>query len=206
MSLLQQNSQEMDDAARGESFTKGTSHVVWASVVAIVLVSIAVGVYMMTGEKPPPAAGQVLAVWAVPRHTETSGFDASGARIPTHTFDEVLVFARIKLHNQTNYPLHLNTVTTNVSLADGVHTSYAASKSGYNDIFVAYPGLQVPHDAPLPGETTLQPGQTIEGSIVSSFRMDKKQWDARKDLYFSFGFEYQPSLKLTPQSAIILDR
>ena len=43
MSLLNQDSPEkIDDAARGESFTRGTSHVAWASIVAVVVVSAAI--------------------------------------------------------------------------------------------------------------------------------------------------------------------
>ena len=43
MSLLHQDSpEEIDDAARGEEFTKGTSHVVWASALATVLVTVAI--------------------------------------------------------------------------------------------------------------------------------------------------------------------
>ena len=39
-------------------------------------------------------------------------------------------------------------------------------------------------------------------TFVSSFRITKQQWDARKDLNFTFAFQYQPSLVLTPHSAI----
>jgi len=33
--------------------------------------------------------------------------------------------------------------------------------------------------------------------------MSKQQWDARKNLSFTFAFQYQPSLVLAPQSAVI---
>jgi hypothetical protein len=36
----------MDDAARGEELTRGSSHVVWAAIAATVVVSIAIGTYM----------------------------------------------------------------------------------------------------------------------------------------------------------------
>lgn len=206
MSLLRLNGEKSDDAALGEELTKGTSPIVIASVVAVVLVCIAVALYILYGQKPPAATGQVVAVWAVPHHAETSGFDASGARIPTDTFDQMLVFAEVKLHNQSKMPLFLNGVTGNVTLADGIHTSYAASQSGYNDVFLAYPDIKVPHGTPLLSDTTIQPGQTVDGSIVCSFRMTKQQWDARKEVDFGFGFQYQPPLKLTPQPAIVTDR
>lgn len=206
MSLLRLNGEKSDDAALGEELTKGTSPIVVASVVAVVLVCIAVALYFFYGQKAPVATGQVVAVWAVPHHSETSGFDASGARIPTDTFDQMLVFAEVKLHNQSKMPLYLNGVTGNVMLADGLHTSFAASQSGYNDVFLAYPDLKVPHGAPLRSDATIQPGQTVDGSIVCSFRMTKQQWDARKDVNFGFGFQYQAPVKLTPQPAVITDR
>ena len=54
MSLLQQESSELDDAARGEEFTKGSSHVALASIIAAVVVTIAVAIYVMAGQTPPP--------------------------------------------------------------------------------------------------------------------------------------------------------
>jgi hypothetical protein len=206
MSFLRQNDEQVDDASLGEELTKGTSHVVVASVVAVAVVCIAVALYAVLGRTPPAASGEVEAVWAVPHHTETAGFDASGARIPSESFDQMLIFAQVKLHNQSNLPLFLNGVTGNVTLADGIHTSYAASQSGYNDVFVAYDGLNVPHGTPLKSDTTIQPGQTVEGAIVCAFRMTKQDWDARKGLNFGFGFQYQPPLKLTPQPSVITDR
>ena len=206
MSLLRQNDEQVDDAALGEELTKGTSPILIASIVAVALVCVAIALYAVLGQKPPAATGQVVAVWAVPHHAETSGFDASGARIPAEAFDQVLVFAQVKLHNQGNMPLFLNGVTSSVTLADGIHTSYAASQSGYNDVFLAYSDLNVPHGTPLKSDTTIQPGQTVEGAIVCSFRMTKQEWDARKGLSFGFGFQYQPPLKLTPQPGVVTDR
>ncbi len=206
MSLLQQNDQELDDAARGEEFTKGTSHVIWASIAAVLLVSVIIAVYIFTGEKPPPATGEILNVWAVPHHTETSGFDAAGASIPKESFDQMLIFARVRIHNQSEYPLYMTGTATNVTTDDGVHTSYAAGRVGYNDVFLAYPDLKVPHGPGLDSNATIKPGQTIEGTMVSSFRMNKQQWDARKDLNFTFGFQFQPTLKLTPQNSVVTDQ
>jgi hypothetical protein len=206
MSLLRQNDEQLDDAALGEELTKGTSHFVVASVVAVALVCIAVALYVVFARTPPAATGEVIAVWAVPHHAETSGFDASGANVPTETFDQMLVFAQVRLHNQSKLPLFLNGVTGNVTLADGIHTSYAASQSGYNDVFLAYTGLNVPHGTPLRSDLTLQPGQTVEGAIVCAFRMTRQEWDARKGFNFGFGFQYQPPLKLTPQPSVITDR
>jgi hypothetical protein len=202
MSLLRQDSPELDDAALGEEFTKGTSHVVWASVSAAILVSIAIAFYFLAGQTPPPATGEIVQVWIHPHHVVTSGLDASGAAMAQSSFDQVLVFAQIRLHNQSKVPLFLHQIMANATLEDGIHTSYAATQSDYERVFLAYSELAKLHSKALSPETTILPGQTQEGTIVSAFRLTKPQWDARKDLNFSFGFRYQPTLILAPHTAV----
>jgi hypothetical protein len=202
MSLLHQNSQEQDDAARGEEFTKGTSNVLMASIIAAVVVGIAIFLYVWLGEKPNPAIGDVTNVIAHPMHRETSGLDAAGAAMPKDVFEQVLVFAHVKLHNQTKEPLFLHQIMVNATLDDGIHTSYAASATDYERAFLGYPELAALHGKPLASELTLEGGQTVEGDILSSFRLTKQQWDSRKGLDFTFGFRYQPVLKVTPAGAV----
>ena len=203
MSLLEQNPSPLDTATPGEGYTKGTSHIVWAAVIATVVVSVAIGLYVWAGVKPPAATGTVENVWVHPMHTETSGFDAAGAPMPKQSFDQVLVFTRVSIHNQSKDPLFLHQVMANVTLADGIHSSYAAIPSDYDRIFVAYPQLASLHGSSFPSEATVSPGQTLEGTFVSAFRMDKPTWDSRKALNFTFAFQYQPSLTLTPNSPVI---
>lgn len=204
MSLLQKEPPEkLDDVALGESFTKGSSHVVWATIAATVLVTVAIAIYVIAGQKPPAVTGEIVAVWAHPHHTETSGLDANGAPMPKETFDQVLVFTEVRLHNQSKIPLYLLNVLTNATLDDGIHSSYAASQSDYDRVFVAYPGMPVPHGPALPINLVLDPGQSVDGTFVSSFRLTKEQWDARKKLNFTFSFRYQPNLVLTPRNPVI---
>lgn len=204
MSLLQQDSREVDDAALGEELTKGSSHVVWATIAATVVVSVAIGTYVIVEQKPPAATGEIVAVWAHPQHSETSGLDANGAPMPKEEVDQVMVFTQVKLENHSDHPLYLVNVLTNATLGDGIHSSYAANTGDYDRIFIAYPGIPVPHNAPLsPLDTTINPGQTVEGTFVSAFKMTKQEWDARKKLDYTFNFRYQASLELTPQLEVI---
>ena len=204
MSLLNQETPgQLDDAARGESFTKGSSHLVWASIAAAVVVTIAIAIYVIIGEKPPVVTGQVLEVWAHPMHEVTPAFDAAGAAVSQSTFDQVLVFTRVQLHNQSKGPVFLHQIMTNVTLADGtVDTSFATTASQYERIFLAYPDLRQWHSTPLSTERTLEAGQTAEGTFVSSFRMTKEQWDARKALDFTFGLRYQPNLTVKAETQV----
>jgi hypothetical protein len=204
MSLLHQDSpEEIDDAARGEAFTKGSSHLIWASVIAAIVVTVGITLFVLAGEKPPAAAGEVLEVWAHPMHVETSGLDANGAPIPKQSFDQVLIFAHVRLHNQSKNPLFLHEVVANMALDDGIRSSYAASAADFDRTFLVYPGLKIVHGKPLPTDATLDPGQTLEGEIVCSFRIPKPVWEARKGLNFTFAFRYQPHLTLTPQTAVV---
>jgi hypothetical protein len=204
MSLLEQDSPEkIDDAARGEEFTKGTTHLVWTGIVAAILVTAAIATYMIVSEKPPAAIGEVLQVWSRSIEVNTPAFDANGEAMAHESYEQVLVIAHVTLHNQSQQPLFLHQILTNATLADGIHSSYAASPSDFERIFAAYPQLSALHGKALPLETTINPGQSLEGTIVSAFRMNKQQWDARKDLNFSFGFRYQPSLVLAPHDAVI---
>ena len=203
MSLLQQGNAEPDTAARGEELTKGSSHLVWAGVVATVVVTIAIGLYVWSGNRPPAAVGDVEGVWVHPMHSETSGLDASGAPMPKESFDQVLVFTKVKLRNQSDKPLYLHQVMTNATLDDGIHTSYAAAPNDYERVFKAYPELAQLHGPSLPSEATIEAGQTLEGTFVSAFRMNKQEWDTRKALNYTFAFQYMPNLVLQPQSAAI---
>ena len=203
MSLLQHGPTSSNDAARGEELTKGSTHLVIAGIVAAVLVSIAIAIYMIAGEKPPAAVGEVISVTAHPMHQDTTGVDANGAPMPKETYDQVLVFAHIKLHNQSKQPLFLRQILSNVTLDDGILSSYAAIPADYERIFQAYPQLASIHGKPLPTDTTIQSGDTLEGDFVSAFRISKEQWDARKSLNFNIGLRYQPDLVLTPKTAVL---
>ena len=203
MSLLQQNSQSQDDAARGEEFTKGSTNVVLPGIIAVVVVGIAIFLYAWLGEKPNPATGEVTNVIAHPMHRETSGLDAAGAAMPKDVFEQVLVFAHVKLHNRTKEPLFLHQIMINATLDDGIHTSYVAAPTEYERAFMGYPEIAALHGKPLNTEQTVEGGQTVEGDILASFRLTKQEWDARKGLDFTFGFRYQSVLKVTPASPAI---
>jgi hypothetical protein len=200
MSLLEQESK---DLAAGESYTRGTSHVIIATVVATVLVSIAVAIYIFMGEKPPASTGEIIDVWAHPMHTETSGFDANGAAIPKEEIDQVLLFTHVRLHNQSKQAIFLHQIVANATLANGLDSSYAATPTDFERIFKAYPQLAQWHATPISPDLTIQPGETKEGTFVCSFRVPKADWEARKSLDYSFNFQYLPSMTLALKVPII---
>jgi hypothetical protein len=201
MSLLQQNP-TLETAPPGEELTKGSSHIVWASVIAAVAVSIAIAVYVIAGQKPPASAGEVNRSVAHFMHRETASFDANGAPMPKQEFDQVLLFTHIKLHNQSKEPLFLRQIMANVTLPDGLRTSYAATPTDYNRLFAAYPDLAPLQGKSLATEETIPAGEWLEGDFVASFRVTKADWESRKSLDYGVSFRYQPELKLTPATPV----
>jgi hypothetical protein len=203
MSLLQ-DSPELVEVKPGEDYAKGSSHVVWAALIAAVVVTAAIAFFVMANQKAPVATGEIVGVWAHAQHAESSGLDANGESMGKVSFDQMLVFTQVRLHNQSKDPLYVHNVMTNIKLDDGIHSSYAASAADYARIYIAYPNMPVPKATALATtDATIAPGQTLEGTFVSSFRLSKQEWDARKDLSFTFALRYQPSLTLTPQSPVI---
>jgi hypothetical protein len=136
-------------------------------------------------------------------HRETTGLDASGAPMPKEVFDQVLVFTHVKLHNESKIPLFLRQIMANVTLDDGIHTSYSAPPGDYERLFKAYPELASLHGTSLGIDQTIPAGQTADGDFVVSFRLTQEQWNARKGLDYSVSFRYQPDLKLTPVQPVI---
>ena len=220
MSLLHQKSQEeIDSAVLGEEFTKGSSHVVLAGVIAAVLVTVAVTIVVLASHKPPVASGEIVQVWAYPEHGQTSGIDANGDAMAKESFDQVLLFAHVKLHNQSKVPLIVQDVLANVRLADGIPLSVSAgSMAQFEEAFLAYPKLNASHGKPLARHMVLDPGQSVDGTAFWVFRLTRQQWDARKDwlpdpnhsdpgsksgLNFTFSIQYQQDLVLAPQTAVM---
>jgi hypothetical protein len=219
MSLLHQDTpEEIDDAALGEEFTKGSSHVILASVIAAVLVIAVVGITLLSGRKPPVASGEVVQVWAFPRHGETSGLDANGDAMAKDVFDQVLVFAHVKLQNTSKNPMQVQNVLANVRQADGIPLSVSAGNiAQYQVALLAYPEIVPPAGKPLSPHATLEPGEKLEGNLLWVFRMDRPHWQARKEwqpdpdhddpgskfgLNFTFAIQYQKDLVLTPSSPV----
>lgn len=202
MSLLQQDTNHQDDAARGEEFTKGTSRIGIAAIIATVAVALAIAAYVIAGQKGPVATGEVTGVTIHMIHRETSAFDAGGAPKPKDEFDQLLLFAHLRVQNQGKQPITVHDIMANITLPDGIHSSNAASPYDYERLFQFMPDLNPLRGKSLPLESTLAPGQAIEGDAIMSFRMTPADWDTRKNLDFSVAIPYQDTLKITAKAPV----
>jgi hypothetical protein len=168
----------------------------WLTVIAaFVIVSLAIGAYFYINDKPPVHAGQVLSLDIYPIHRDLSnGPGTEGLQGQAETYDEVIVFANVRIENHTNIPLFLQDMWAILDLPDGPERSTAASQSDFDKVFIAYPDVQKFRKDPLPRDLTLQPGQKVEGLMVFHYDIPKAQWDARTDLAIHVTFQHQNSL------------
>src|SRR5262249_15489754 len=79
----------------------GAKNALLTTIAAIVIVSLAVGLYVYLGEKPPVATGEVTKMWVYSVHTKTRPFIGEGASGDPTSFDQVLILAQVKLRNQS---------------------------------------------------------------------------------------------------------
>ena len=174
-----------------------------ALVSAFVIISVSTAIFLMFNRTKPIAAGEITQIWAHPVHTLNTPIDAAGVQSPGEIYDQVLLFAKVRVTNQSPEPIVLKEILTNVELEDGIHSSYAATKNDYGRLFIAYPHLSGLHDKPLMRDAVIQPGQVEEGMIVSAFHVSKEQWDARKNLNFTVQLKQHPDLIITPTVQVV---
>jgi hypothetical protein len=205
MSLLQiQNDphHEDDASSEGKDLAAGSSYLLWTTIAAVILVSVGIAAFLYVNHKPPVAVGEVAQVSAHSVHSLNVAMDANGVNSAAEPFDQVLVFASVRIHNQSDQPFVIKELITNAKFADGIHSSYAAGAIDFDRIFIAYPELASLHGKPLLRETVVPAGQTVDGWIVSSFRATKELWASKKDLNFTIEFKMHPDLVLTPTTPI----
>ncbi len=154
--------------------------------------------------QPPPLVGRVTQLWIHPMHTVLQRKDANGVEQLPEAFDQVLVLAQIHLQNQSKQPVILKQLLTNLTFPDGMDSSYAATPTDYDRVFLAYPELASLRTQPLHPDTILQPGASTDGMILSSFQLSADRWKQQRGMHFEIDLKMHPALILTPAVAPIL--
>lgn len=164
---------------------------------ATAITVLAIAAYMYFGDKPPVATGEVTHLTAYPIHRAS---DAGGGRRGTmgveQTFDEVIVIAQVRLHNQSKVPLFISDMAGVVSLPDQEIRSLAATNTDFGRVFIAYPQLAPMKQEPLLRDTTIQPGATVDGQLVFNYPITRDQWGLRRSMDISVSFVHQKDLTM----------
>ncbi len=167
--------------------------------IATVVVSIALGLYVYLGQKPPVASGEVLASTVYPVHaTINNGAGGQdGMAGSSESIDQVIILTKIKIRNETNIPLFVQDVGSAIKLPDGSEqTNVAASNQDMNRVFQAYPSLSYLRGDPIPRDITLSPGQTAEGLAIFNYPISKEQWDTLQTAKVVIQFMHQKNLEI----------
>ncbi len=166
--------------------------------IATVIVVLVIGAYVYVDEKPPAAVGRIVKLDVTPIHTEMRvGAGAEGIQGGMDTYDQLLILAQVQIRNQSNIPLFLHDMWSNVTTSNGdEQRSLAANKSDFQSVFVAYPQVDSLKQEPLLRNMTVQPGQTVEGLVIFHYPMTKDEWDASHGFAAVISFMHQKNLIL----------
>ncbi len=167
--------------------------------IAAVVMSIALGLYAYLGQRPPVAAGEVLATTVYPVHslTNNGGARDTGMAGSTEYSDQVLILCKIRVRNQTDIPLFMQDIDLTIKLPDGTEqVNVSASDKDMDRVFQAYPSLGYLRAAPIQRDVTLNPGQFVEGLAIFNFSISKEQWDTLQTAKVVVQFMHQKNLEL----------
>jgi hypothetical protein len=166
--------------------------------IAVVIVTLAIGAYFYFGAVPPAASGEITHLTAYPIHRDSKGEKAADPNVAKteNAFDQIIVVAEVRLRNQSAGPIFLSDMSALLSLPTEEHRSLAAIASDYDRVFVAYPELAPMKHEPLLRDTTIPAGATAEGQLVFNYPITKDQWDMRRSLDLTISFLHQKDLVL----------
>jgi hypothetical protein len=157
---------------------------------AALLVCAVIAAYVLLGQKPPMSTGEVARVSVFPVHTTIHG-GAPGPGMPgqDEVYDQLLVLAHVRVHNQSKEPITVDDAWSTLTLPNGeTRRSLAASYTDFQRVFAAYPQLGPLRMDPFRRDVTIQPGETVDGMLIFNYPLDDKQWANRKSMTVTLSF------------------
>jgi hypothetical protein len=169
-------------------------------VIAAIVVSIALGLYVYLGQRPPVAAGEILTMNLYPVHTLINNGGGGGAEGMVGTgeyYDQMLILAKVRVRNQTDIPLFMQDISATIKLPDGSEqVNVTASDKDMDRVFLAYPSLSYLRADSIRRDMTLTPGQSVQGLTIFNFPIAKEQWDTLQTAKVVVSFLHHKNLEL----------
>ena len=168
-------------------------------VIAAIVVSIALGLYVYLGQKPPVAAGEILTMKLYPVHAliNNGGGGDNGMPGTGEYYDQLLILAKIKVRNQTDIPLFLQDVSSTIKLPDGSEqVNVTVGDRDMERVFQAYPSLAYLRADPVHRDVTMNPGESVQGLVIFNFPITKEQWDTLQWAKVVVSFMHQKNLEV----------
>lgn len=169
-----------------------------AIVIAALVMTIAIAIYVYLGQKPPVAAGEVLTMNLYPVHTLiNSGGGSEGMPGQGEYYDQLLILAKVRVRNQTDIPLFLQDVSSTIKLPDGSEqVNTTAGDRDMDRVFQAYPSLSYLRAEAIHRDITLSPGESVQGLCIFNFPITKEQWDTLQSAKVVVSFMHQKNLEI----------
>jgi hypothetical protein len=165
--------------------------------VALIVTGLLVGSYFYFGKRKPVATGAVTRVSLYPIHSAESDQNTEGTMGSSEQYDQLLVFAQVQVHNQSDIPLTITEMHGDMTLADSTQTSSrAASANDFPRLFGAYPKLAPLRSDPLLRDTTIPPGDNADGLLIFNYSLSKAQWDQKQKFMVSISFSNGTGIQL----------
>ncbi len=176
----------------------GGGHPLARLAAAALIVILVIGAYVYFNQKPPVVVGEILHLTAYPIHRDAKAnqFATQSVAPVESKFDEVIIIADVRLHNQSEGPVFLSDMSALLKLPTEEDRSLAAMLSDYNRVFIAYPQLAPMKQQPLLRDTTIPAGTTAEGQLVFNYPITKEVWDTRRSLDITLSFLHQKDVVL----------
>jgi hypothetical protein len=181
----------------GESSWSWLGGIALRVLLGAVLSAAIVGLYIWLADKPPVITGEVDPVTTFFIHRELSPEQAAAGTAGVHEpFDQVLVLANVRIHNQSKIPVFTHDMWAMVGLPDMDRRGLAAGESDFSRVFVAYPQMASVKRQPLLRGVTIPPHSSAEGQLIFNFPLTQDQWNARRSLDVTVAFQHQKDLTI----------
>jgi hypothetical protein len=161
-------------------------------VIALVISSLVVFIWVRFGRKTPVATGDVARVAIYPVQAKIAGGAAGtpGEQGQDEIINQMLVFAHVRLHNPNTAPITIEDDWALITLPNGdTRRSLGASTVDFDKVFQAYPQLAPMRMDPLRRNTEIPPGQSVDGLLVFSYPLSRDEWNSRKSMQVTITFK-----------------
>lgn len=197
-----------NDQPEGSERINPVANAIKATILAVILVTVAIAAYFFFGRPKPETAGNVVKMNGAPmpiqRQTE------EGTDIPVTIPDQFLAFVQVHIANLSDKALTIEEV--NADLEENGTTvpdpknpnitttttkrSVEASPRDFGRLFQLYPQFAPYQGTPIPDGTVIQPHQSVDGLAIFSFGIAQKEWDLRKGVVVHVNFDNNTSLTM----------
>lgn len=161
------------------------------ALIALILTSLIVVIWIRFGRKTPVATGEIARVAIYPVQAKIAGGAAGtpGMQGQDEVVNQLLVFAHVRLRNPNRAPITIVDDWAVVTLPDGsTQRSLGASTADFDKVFQAYPQLAPVRMDALRRDLQIQPGQSVDGMVIFSYPISREQWDSRKSMQVTISF------------------